>query len=60
MITYEAHQPLKHYLLKDVETGEYKVKSTTKCLDKYIMSKSTKISFDDGPVYQVIQQVTLD
>lgn len=60
MITHATYQTLKHYLLKDVETGEYKVKSTTKCLDKYIKSKTAKISFGDGPAYQVIQQVDLD
>jgi len=57
MKTYET---LKHYLLKDTETGEYVLKSTTKCWDKYIDHPvMTRVSFGDGPTYKVIQKIEL-
>lgn len=51
---------VKHYLLKDTETGKYVVKSTTKCMEHYINSKIRKVSFGDGPVYRVIQKIDLE
>jgi hypothetical protein len=50
---------MKHYLLKNFDTGVYKVISTIKCMDKYVKSQTATISFGTDKFF-VIQEVTVD